>query len=146
MGDVVKIVVPGDVVPWARAGKAGKVQFTPARQRNFMQVVRSLASDAMRGRPLFDGPISLKVTAVYTWPTTATKKRRAAPDGAWKTTKPDGTNIQKLPEDAMNGIVWTDDARIAEWSGSKVYGPKSGLVIEVASLEGVETPIVGALL
>ncbi|KQT54588.1 endodeoxyribonuclease RusA [Aureimonas sp. Leaf454] len=139
-GDVVIIRVPGDVVPWARAGKMGARQFTPKKQANFMSIVRDLSAKAMEGRKLFDGPISLHIIAVYSWPSSTTKKRRAEPHGAWKFTKPDATNIQKLPEDAMNGIVWTDDARIAEWSGLKVYGEKPGLVIEVSSLEGIEPP------
>jgi len=133
--------VPGDVVPWARAGKHGKVQFTPGKQRNYMGVIRDFCSQAMSDRPLFEGPVRLTIAAVYPWPKTVTKKRLASIDGAWKSTKPDGDNIAKIVKDSMNKIAFVDDAQCAVTTVFKVYGDKPGLRVTLESLEGIQAPI-----
>jgi len=118
----VQFTIPGPPCPWARAGKHGKVQFTPSKQRNAMAVAKDLAFQAMNGHPPFEGPLELTILAIYPWPTSMPKKRRNAPGGYFKTTKPDGSNILKLVEDAMNGVVYVDDAQIANLQVQKQYG------------------------
>lgn len=140
----IKFIVPGDVVPWARAG-GGKtvVKFTPAKQRNYMGVIRAEAHKAMKAFPgPLTGPLQLKIAAVYLWPKSTTKARLAAADGAWKTTKPDSDNITKIVKDALNTIAYVDDAQIAFSSCWKTLGPKAGLIVEVISLEGVAAPAI----
>lgn len=137
----ITFTVPGDIVPWARAGKRGKVQFTPTRQRNFMGVVRNAAAEAMADLPPADGPILLQVVAVYAWPKSATKKRRADPAGAWKTTKPDDDNVGKLVRDCLNGIAFIDDAQVCQSASWKCFGLRPGLRVSVESLEDVPAPV-----
>lgn len=138
----VKFIIPGDVVPWARAGGGKTVmKFTPKKQRDYMGAIRAEAHRAMKAFPgPLTGPLQLKIAAVYLWPKATTKARLAAADGAWKTTKPDSDNITKIVKDAMNTIVYVDDAQISFSSCWKVLGNKAGLVVEVVSLEGVPTP------
>lgn len=133
--------IPGTIVPWARAGKRGHVQFTPAKQRSFMNVVRGSAHDAMDDRKPVEGPVSLKVVAVYPWPKSTTKKRRADPAGAWKTTKPDDDNIGKLVRDCLNGIAFVDDAQVCQSASWKVFGERPGLTVSVEALDGVPAPV-----
>ncbi|MDI7862559.1 RusA family crossover junction endodeoxyribonuclease [Rhizobiaceae bacterium n13] len=140
----IKFIIPGDVVPWARAG-GGKTtaKFTPRKQRDYMGMIRAEAHEQMRAfsGPL-PGPLQLKVVAVYLWPKSTTKARLAAIDGAWKTTKPDSDNITKIVKDALNTIAYVDDAQVSFSSCWKILGPKAGLIVEVISLEGIPAPAI----
>lgn len=131
------IYIPGDVVPWARAGRGNGFTFTPAKQRNYMGAIRSAAHEAMGGKAPLTGPCRLVVSASYTWPKSTTKKRRVAPDGAWKDTKPDADNIIKIVKDALSGIVFVDDAQCADIRAVKRLAEAAGLRIEVTSLVGI---------
>lgn len=137
MSNTIKFEVAGEVVPWARAGRGGGFTFTPPKQRSYMGALRSAAHDAMHGLPPLQGPCRLTVTAFYTWPKSATKKRKAAPDGAWKDTKPDTDNIVKIIKDSLNGIVFVDDAQCSDIRAVKRLADSSGLSVEVVSLVGI---------
>lgn len=140
----IKFIIPGDVVPWARAGGGKTVgKFTPKRQRDYMGMIRAEAYEQMKRFPgPLAGPLQLKVVAVALWPKATTKARLAAAHGAWKTTKPDGDNITKIVKDALNTIAYVDDAQISFSSCWKLLGPKAGLIVEVISLEGVPAPTI----
>lgn len=134
MTAVVRFTVPGDIVPWARAGGHGHIRFTPGPQRSYMAAIRTMAADAMQGQALFDGAVELTITATWLWPKTTSKKRRAEPTADHKTTRPDAGNIAKLIEDSLNAVVWTDDARVSDTHIFKRYGDKPGVTIEVRAL------------
>lgn len=116
-------VVPGDPVPFARAGAMGKRRFTPARQSQFMSMVQIIAHQAMVDTPLFTGPVKLTIEASYAPPESWSQKKKDA--AHWKVSRPDLSNIQKIIEDSLNGVVWTDDSQVVESLATKVYGPKS---------------------
>src|SRR3990167_1877842 len=99
-GSSVAFTIPGDIVPWARAGGHGHMRFTPAPQRSYMAAIRTIAADAMAGRPLMDGPVELIVIATWQWPRAMSAKKRALPYADRKTTRPDAGNTVKLVEDA----------------------------------------------
>ena len=50
------------------------------------------------------------------------------------TSKPDATKLLRCVEDALNGVLVKDDARIAEQSVRKVYGDRPGAYILVERL------------
>lgn len=131
---VVRFTVPGTIVPWARAGGRGHLRFTPAPQRSFMGAIRSLASEAMDGRPLIDGPCEMKILAVWPWPKSLSPGRRARPGAERKATTPDADNVSKIVKDSLNAIVFTDDARISDLHVFKRYGTTPGLTVEVRAL------------
>lgn len=133
----VSFTVPGDVVPWARAGRGNGFTFTPAKQRSYMGAIRSAAHLAMQGAKPFEGPCRLAVVASYPWPKSTTKKRLAAIDGAWKDTKPDLDNCIKIVKDSLSGIVFRDDAQCADIRAVKRLADTAGLYVEVTSLAGV---------
>ena len=133
--------VPGEVVPWARAGRTRQgFAFTPKRQKDYQAVVRSLAHEAMDGRPPIEGPCALKVVAFYPWPKGATLKRRHDPAGAWKATRPDVDNLIKLVSDTLQGIAFRDDGQLARMVAEKVHGPAAGLTVMVRTLADVPCP------
>jgi Holliday junction resolvase RusA-like endonuclease len=127
--------IPGDPIPFARAGSNKGRRFTPKKQGDFMGVVKLFAQRAMAGKPPLEGPISVRVRAVYLTPASWSQKRKDA--ARWKTSKPDADNIVKILKDAMNTIVFRDDAQVAVLHVQKIYGPVAGVTVEVASLEGV---------
>lgn len=128
----VRFTIPGTPVPFARSGANGKVRFTPGKQRSAMVDIRLLAQRAMAGRDPLSGPVSLQIVASYIVPQSWSARKRA--DAYWKTSKPDGDNLQKLIKDACNRIVWLDDAQVVEWSGKKVYGPAEHTTVTIRAL------------
>jgi Holliday junction resolvase RusA-like endonuclease len=124
-----EFTIPGETVPWARAGAAGKRHFTPAKQRSFMGVVKMYGSQAMGSAPPLACAIELHIVAVYQIPASWPKKRRADPAALWKTSRPDTGNIAKLIEDALNTVCWQDDALIVSSHTWKRYGDVPRLLV-----------------
>lgn len=130
---MIAFTIPGEPVAFARAGAQGKRRFTPKKQSDFMGTVRTYASRAMNGGVPMDGPIEMQVRAVYLVPESWSQKKKAA--ARWKASKPDADNIAKILKDAMNTIVFRDDAQVASLTVQKVYGPIAGLTVSVQPLE-----------
>jgi Holliday junction resolvase RusA-like endonuclease len=126
--------IPGEPVAFARSGGNGAIRFTPKRQRDFMALVQLAASKVMENQEPFAGPVEMVVRAVYLVPRSWPKKRADA--AWWRTAKPDADNLAKIISDAINTIVFVDDAQIASLTVQKIYGPLAGVTVSVASLEG----------
>jgi Holliday junction resolvase RusA-like endonuclease len=128
--------VPGQAVPWARAG-GGKTghRFTPAKQRSYAGVLKLFCQRAMRGGPLITGPIELSVMAEYGWPKSWNEKRRSAPGAQWKTSRPDTDNLSKLIKDALNTVAWSDDAQVVSEHVWKRYSETPRLIVKIIPLE-----------
>lgn len=120
------------------------MHFTPAKQRSFMGVLRSASKEAMNGAAPVDEPIELQVVASYLAPK-RTKAKQAHPASGFKPTRSDLSNSIKIIEDSLNGIVWTDDARIAVIHAAKVYGDHPGLTISVRPLSFMDWPFLGGV-
>jgi Holliday junction resolvase RusA-like endonuclease len=129
-----EFVVPGDCVPWARAG-GGKTghRFTPPRQAKYMAALKLICSAAMRGAKPLEGPICLDVRAVYAWPKSMPARKRGYAS-MWRTGRPDIDNLSKLVGDALNGVAWLDDAQIASLNVCKVYSDMPGLRVRIEAL------------
>jgi len=130
--EVISFTIPGDAVPFARAGARGKRRFTPRRQADYAAVVKIFASRAFAGREPFDGPVSIAIRATYSVPPSWSAKKKS--DALWKTSKPDADNIFKLVADAINKIAYQDDAQIVDLSVQKKYGPVAGVVVSVTEI------------
>jgi Holliday junction resolvase RusA-like endonuclease len=63
---------------------------------------------------LFDGPLETRMEFVLARP----KSRK---NDVYVTTAPDISKLIRSTEDALTGIVWTDDARVAMCSAVKRY-------------------------
>lgn len=124
--------IPGEPVAFARSGGKGTIRFTPKKQRDFMALVKLAAAAAMDGAPPLDGPLEMTIRATYLVPASWPRKRRNA--ARWRTSKPDADNLAKIVADAINEIVYVDDAQIASLSVQKVYGPLAGVTVSVARL------------
>jgi Holliday junction resolvase RusA-like endonuclease len=114
----------------------GTMAYTPAKTRNFESDLRMAAHDAMQGRPLLVGPLSLfLVASLPLLKSFSEKQRQAAILGLhYPTKKPDLTNYLKAAEDALNCVVFNDDAQVVEQHTFKRYSEHPSLRIEVRPL------------
>jgi len=121
---------------FASLGNGRPVAFTPAKTRKYEAALRYAAQQAMNGRALLTGPLSMTVTATMPVPQSwSGKKQRAALAGEIMPTKrPDADNFGKLAADSLNTVVFADDSQIVDWRVIKLYGERPGLRIEVASV------------
>lgn len=136
----VTIILRGEPTPWARAGHKGRVSFTPKRQREAMQTLKYVAGIEMGERVPLEGPLSASFVFCYPWPASMSKKRRAAQGSHWKTSRPDASNLLKLIEDALTGVVWLDDAQIVQIGVQKYYDTIPRVELRVSACR-VEHPI-----
>lgn len=87
--------VPGEPISWARAGRGGRTTFTPKRVRDAEAHIVVEFWKAHPEHTLFGGDVALHVEFF------AGQKRRRDID-----------NQVKLVMDALNGVVWGDDAQV----------------------------------
>ena len=136
---MIRLTIPGEAVPQLRPRFARHGNFVqtydPAKCRDYKTYIRLLAGKTYKGPPL-EGAIFLRVM-VYRHPPASWGKVRIAAALAGQirpTTKPDLTNLVKGIEDALNGLVWTDDARIVEQHTGKWYADRPRVEIEIKEL------------
>lgn len=79
------------------------------------------------------GGLSLRVLWLF--------PRGAHPHGAWRTTKPDTDNLQKMLKDCMTGVgFWEDDAQVAREIIEKRWSDEPcGIYIEIEPLTEVSS-------
>lgn len=133
MSDIM-IVIPGKPCAWQRARSNGKVRFDSPEQARNKLTISQIGAEAMRGRAPLEGPIEVIVAAFWLYPKSMTKKRRGTYGAHFFTSRPDADNIMKLIGDALNGIVWRDDAQIVTVQVSKRYAITQQTVIRVIPL------------
>lgn len=150
--DPIVITLPGPVrgkgrhrsrIAKARDGRTFIANYADAATRSYEGMLRTVAAAVMGGRPPIEGPVLVKLVAVFAVPASWSKRKRAeALAGLIRpTVKPDGDNILKCC-DALNGIVWRDDAQVVSAAIRKVYGERPGLTIEVTPI--ICTPLARA--
>ena len=143
--DVIRIEVLGNPKGWQRTGhsvrrnKAGKYVAKPYTQnqtRAEQGAIKLFANVAMQGRAPLEGPIDLRVIAYMEIPASwSAKKRAAALAGViYPTGKPDWDNLGKLLADAVNNLVWRDDAQVVSATVLKRYDARPRLVFEVRQI------------
>jgi Holliday junction resolvase RusA-like endonuclease len=108
---------------------------TPEATRSYENDLRHVARSVMRSRVVLQGPIRVRVEALMPVPASWSKSKRAlALAGQVRPTgKPDADNVLKTL-DALNGVVWLDDAQIVEATITKLYSADPALIIQVRPL------------
>ena len=118
-----------------RAGSGGF--YTPSPTRAYEADLKLMARVAMRGRDRLEGPLKVLVIGTMqvprSWPVNL---RAGALDNlSWPTVRPDWDNIGKTT-DALNGVVWGDDAQVIDGRVIKAYGAEPGVRVIVRLLDG----------
>ena len=109
--------------------------YTPEATRSYESELRWVGQIEMGQHPPLEGQLSVTVTARMGIPKSMPKKKIvAALEGRLRPTrKPDVDNVAKCL-DALNKIVWNDDAQIVVVRVVKVYSEKPELEITVEEL------------
>ena len=132
----IKLIIPGDVVPqlpprFARRGSFVQT-YDPAKCRDYKTNIRHLAAKCYKGK-LLEKAIEVKILVYRHAPKSLNKTKMAmALEGALRpTTKPDIENLSKGILDALNGIIWRDDAQIVRLEVEKWYSdsPRAEVLI-----------------
>jgi Holliday junction resolvase RusA-like endonuclease len=99
--------------------------YTPKDTRAYEKLIRDTAWLAMRGHQMLDRNIFMQLDAFFSIPKSWSKTDRClAEDGHLRPTgKPDWDNLGKVFSDAMNKLVYKDDAQIVHCQVAKLYGP-----------------------
>lgn len=138
------VVIPGAArgKQSARGGSAGRRAHMPEATKAYEAWCRAQAIHQV-GRQLLAGPLGLSLEIGVGVPPSWSERRRAAAladGGAWVTTKPDCSNITKAIEDAMKGVLWLDDAQVAELGPvRKRYSAEPQTILTVWTLEETTT-------
>lgn len=106
--------------------------FTPAKTRSYESMLQGVAIDAMRGLNPIEGPVRVEVEAYFPVPASWSKaKRSAALLGITRPAKkPDADNLLKIL-DALNEVVFHDDAQIVSATVDKHYSDQPRLVVKI---------------
>lgn len=109
--------------------------YTPEKTARYEDRLAWAAQAVMAGRPLLTGPLGVTVRAHVEVPVSRGKAWRAQALAGIRrpTTKPDADNIAKML-DALNKVVWLDDAQIVALSVFKWYSDRPRIEIDVAEL------------
>jgi len=94
--------------------------------------IAQVAGELMHGRTLFKGPLSLVATFHTPRPQSHYNKSgvsRSAP--RYPTTRPDTTKLLRPVEDALQGVVYADDAQIVEQLVRKRYGEPAKVDVRI---------------
>lgn len=102
------------------AGRQFISNYTPSSHpvTAFKSDCRAAAYNAYRGAPL-DEPLRVDIVAVFPRPKGKMYKSKPMPR-EYKASKPDRDNIEKSVYDALNGLVWRDDALIVDGRTEKI--------------------------
>lgn len=106
--------------------------YTPERTVTFEGRLAYAAQQAMGARPLFDGQLIADIVIIKQIPKTKPEKwKAAARRGELRpTSKPDFDNFAKVV-DALNLIVWVDDAYVVQGNVGKFYGDRPLFAVRV---------------
>jgi Holliday junction resolvase RusA-like endonuclease len=131
------IWIPGPPVPTGRgrtviAGGRAHV-FTPARTRDYANLVKLAATEAMKGRPPLATAVQVRIEVRLPIPASMSSRNRvSALRGILLPAKrPDLDNCIKAATDGLKGIVLVDDAMICRLAASKCYSTVPGVRVEV---------------
>lgn len=129
------IVIPGSARGKGRPRFGNGRTYTDSKTGNAEAWIKSCAMDQV-GQPLLDGPLALRMLIDVEVPASWSKRKRsdALANVIRPTGKPDLDNAVKLASDALNKIVWKDDAQICDLHVTRRYAEIPQTVLTVRSL------------
>lgn len=151
-----------NILVWGKAQPAGSKTAMPVRRKDgslvmkgnrvvtntvdsnrhaksWMQEVRKACADAYTG-PLLDEAVEVRLTFVRVRPKCHYRTGRNAhllkeDAPAYPISKPDVLKLSRAVEDAMTGIIYTDDCRTVCLEADKVWGPREAVLIRVRRIK-----------
>lgn len=124
---MITITLDVDPVPWAAPKLSRYHTYDPKQAEK--RAIRYLIKQQYDGDPI-ENYTELYFTFIYKTPKSATKKQRFLMlNRLIIPTKADCTNLQKLYEDCLKGIVIKDDRYVKSICSEKHYGLKGKVII-----------------
>jgi Holliday junction resolvase RusA-like endonuclease len=109
---------------FGRTKTGGVVTYTPQKTRDYERALKSFAQVAMIGKTVLEGPVKVTITAYFSHKTKT----------GWHVSRPDLDNIIKAVLDALNEIVFDDDAAVCEIVASKKYDNEERVEVQVVNV------------
>lgn len=128
--------IPGDPVgkgrPRAFIRNKHVGMYTPKKTVNYEALVKMMASQSHKGEP-FLGPVFVEIHAYFSIPLSMKKTDRELAEKEYLPVlkKPDADNIVKAICDAMNGVVYRDDAQVCDLTVRKRYSKNPRVIVIV---------------
>lgn len=111
--------------------------FTPAKTRRYEDLIRLEAGRVMEERDQLQGALTVKIRAFMPMPQALAKHKAKGPlaeaGEIRPITRPDCDNMAKCV-DALNGIVWHDDAQVVSLTIDKFYSSRPRLELTACEL------------
>jgi Holliday junction resolvase RusA-like endonuclease len=130
---MIKIVIPGNPIPWRAAFVGRRGAFSPRTKilNDYRINVRSQYSG-----PLIESAVDCHVFCFMPIPKSTSKANRILMlEGKIRPiSRPDRTNIAKLVEDSLNGIVISDDSIIVGGSVEKWYDERPRVELRIKKI------------
>lgn len=136
----VLVIIEGDPVGKGRpkaSSRGGFVRmYTPAKTRDYEDMVREEAARSMGPREPFECPCLVEMSLVCGIPASWSKVKReqALAGRILPTKKPDVDNVLKAVCDSFNGVVWRDDVLATDFIIRKRFGPSPHVEVRVSPL------------
>lgn len=131
---VIEIVLAGAPMGKQRVrfSRDGSHAYTPEKTVSFEGRLAYAAQQVMGARPLLDGQLILDIVILAPIPESKPAKWRAAARAGEirPTKKPDWDNFAKMI-DALNLVVWVDDAKIVRGVVDKFYSDRPAFALKV---------------
>ena len=129
-----KFVIEGKPIPWMRAGRHGWKYFD--RQHAKKEEVRNIVKNQMKDQEPFSTPLKLTIefhmVIPHSWSKIKQRNALKKPHAGI----PDLDNLTKFIYDALNGVLWKDDAIIFELAARKFYSTEGKTVFIVEPYGG----------
>lgn len=136
---MISLAIPGSPHGQGRPRAVRRGGFVSVYERpedkEWKEYARQHYAIAMKGKLAFEGPV--RVVIVAFWPQPASARKAERPFRKWRVGKPDCDNVAKAVLDAANGLVWNDDAQVAELRVYRIVGregeaPRIEIVVDDA--------------
>jgi Holliday junction resolvase RusA-like endonuclease len=136
----IHVSIPGEPVAQGRPRFARRgnfmVAYDPAKSRNWKATAQAHFREALAAAGIatpLQGPVECRILARFTCPKSDWRKREPVPERLHMK-RPDAENVAKAVLDSATGVVWLDDAQVAELTVKKVIGAQGeapGLEVEI---------------
>jgi len=109
---------------FGRTKAGGVVTYTPQKTRDYERALKSFAQVAMISKTMLEGPVKVTITAYFSHKTKT----------GWHVSRPDLDNIIKAVLDALNEVVFDDDAAVCELVAAKKYDNEERIEVQVVNV------------
>lgn len=136
----IRFTVPGEPVgkgrPRVVRSSGFSRTYTPEKTASYENLVK-LEFQRQGGRMLKDVPLKVRISAWYSIPRSASKRKKQAMSGGLirPTKKPDADNVAKSVCDALNGLAYRDDSQVVTLIVEKWFGEEPRVDVEIREVE-----------